>query len=54
MINQSAEKLNRLFHSVAAFREFGRHIIVQEFVIYKQRMHISVTLRLSLASASEH
>ncbi|AEI51376.1 Crp/Fnr family transcriptional regulator [Runella slithyformis] len=31
------EKLNQLFHSVAAFREFGRQIIVQEFVAYKQR-----------------
>jgi CRP-like cAMP-binding protein len=31
------EKLNPLFHSVAAFREFGRQMIVQEFVAYKQR-----------------
>jgi CRP-like cAMP-binding protein len=31
------EKLNKLFHSVAASREFGRQIIVQEFVAYKQR-----------------
>lgn len=31
------EKLNQLFHSVAAFREFGRLMIVQEFVAYKQR-----------------
>jgi CRP-like cAMP-binding protein len=31
------EKLNKLFHSVAVFREFGRKIIVQEFVAYKQR-----------------
>ncbi|KOY84425.1 Crp/Fnr family transcriptional regulator [bacterium 336/3] len=31
------EKLNQLFHSVAAFREFGRQMIVQEFVAYKQR-----------------
>jgi CRP-like cAMP-binding protein len=31
------EKLNELFHSVAAFREFGRQMIVREFVAYKQR-----------------
>lgn len=31
------KKLNQLFHSVAAFREFGRQILVQEFVAYKQR-----------------
>jgi CRP-like cAMP-binding protein len=31
------EKLNQLFHTVAAFREFGRQMIVQEFVAYKQR-----------------
>lgn len=31
------EKLNMLFHSVPAFREFGRKILVQEFVAYKQR-----------------
>lgn len=31
------EKLNQLFHSVAIFREFGRQMIVQEFVAYKQR-----------------
>ncbi len=31
------EKLNQLFHSVAAFREFGRQMIVNEFVLYKQR-----------------
>jgi CRP-like cAMP-binding protein len=31
------DKLNQLFHSVAAFREFGRQMIVNEFVIYKQR-----------------
>ncbi len=31
------EKLNQLFHSVAAFREFGRQMIVNEFVAYKQR-----------------
>jgi CRP-like cAMP-binding protein len=31
------EKLNMLFHSVPAFREFGRKILVHEFVAYKQR-----------------
>jgi CRP-like cAMP-binding protein len=31
------EKLNQLYHTVAAFREFGRQMIVQEFVEYKQR-----------------
>lgn len=31
------EKLNQLFHSVAGFREFGRQMIVKEFVAYKQR-----------------
>lgn len=31
------EKLNKLFHSVPEFREFGRQMIVQEFVAYKQR-----------------
>jgi CRP-like cAMP-binding protein len=31
------QKLNQLFHSVAAFREFGRQMIVKEFVVYKQR-----------------
>lgn len=30
-------KLNKLFHSVAAFREFGRQMLVNEFVAYKQR-----------------
>lgn len=33
----SFEKLNKLFHSVSVFREFGRQMIVQEFVAYKQR-----------------
>jgi len=31
------DKLNQLFHSVAAFREFGRQMIVNEFVSYKER-----------------
>lgn len=31
------EKLNNLFHSVPEFREFGRLMIVKEFITYKQR-----------------
>ncbi len=31
------EKLNGLFHSVPEFREFGRAVLVKEFVAYKQR-----------------
>ncbi len=31
------ERLNALFHQVPEFREFGRQIIVKEFVAYKQR-----------------
>lgn len=42
------EKLNQLFHSVAAFREFGRQMIVSEFVAYKQR-----TLAMINQSAEE-
>ncbi|WP_373550072.1 Crp/Fnr family transcriptional regulator [Haliscomenobacter sp.] len=42
------EKLNKLFHSVAAFREFGRQMIVDEFVAYKQR-----TLAMINQSAEE-
>ena len=42
------EKLNELFHSVAAFREFGRQMIVNEFVAYKQR-----TLAMINQSAEE-
>jgi len=42
------EKLNKLFHSVAAFREFGRQMIVNEFVAYKQR-----TLAMINQSAEE-
>lgn len=33
----SFEKLNILFHSVPEFREFGRAMLVKEFVAYKQR-----------------
>lgn len=44
----SFEKLNKLFHSVAAFREFGRNIIVREFIAYKQR-----TLAMINQSAEE-
>lgn len=42
------EKLNQLFHSVAEFREFGRQMIVKEFVAYKQR-----TLAMINQSAEE-
>jgi CRP-like cAMP-binding protein len=31
------DKLNKLFHTVPAFREFARQIMVQEFVAYKNR-----------------
>ena len=31
------EKLNMLFHSVPEFREFGRAMLVKEFVAFKQR-----------------
>lgn len=31
------EGLNKMFHSMPEFREFGRQMIVQEFVAYKQR-----------------
>lgn len=31
------DKLNTLFHFVPEFREFGRQMIVKEFVAYKQR-----------------
>ena len=31
------DKLNILFHTVPAFREFGRAMLVKEFVAYKQR-----------------
>lgn len=30
-------QLNQLFHSLPAFREFGRQMLVKEFVAYKQR-----------------
>ena len=30
------EKLNSLFHTVPEFREFGRAVLVKEFVAYKQ------------------
>ena len=32
------EQLNKLFHSIPEFREFGRLILVKEFVSYKQQM----------------
>lgn len=31
------DKLNMLFHSIPEFREFGRSILVKEFVLFKQR-----------------
>lgn len=31
------DKLNGLFHSVPAFREFGRQMLVKEFVAFKKR-----------------
>jgi CRP-like cAMP-binding protein len=42
------EKLNSLFHSVPEFREFGRAMLVKEFVAYKQR-----TLSMINKSAEE-
>ena len=30
-------QLNQLFHSLPAFREFGRQMLVKEFVAYKKR-----------------
>ena len=33
----SFERLNRLFHGVPEFREFGRAMLVKEFEAYKQR-----------------
>ena len=42
------EKLNMLFHSVPEFREFGRAMLVKEFVAYKQR-----TLAMINKSAEE-
>ncbi|MDE3145643.1 MAG: Crp/Fnr family transcriptional regulator [Bacteroidota bacterium] len=42
------DKLNMLFHSVPEFREFGRAMLVKEFVAFKQR-----TLSLINKSAEE-
>ena len=42
------EKLNMLFHSIPEFREFGRAMLVREFVAFKQR-----TLALINKSAEE-
>ncbi len=42
------EKLNGLFHMVPEFREFGRAMLVKEFVAYKQR-----TLAMINKSAEE-
>ncbi len=44
----SFEKLNMLFHTVPEFREFGRAMLVKEFVAYKQR-----TLSMINKSAEE-
>jgi CRP-like cAMP-binding protein len=33
----SFDKLNMLFHSIPEFREFGRKMLVKEFVAFKQR-----------------
>jgi CRP-like cAMP-binding protein len=44
----SFEKLNGMFHSIPEFREFGRAILVKEFVAYKQR-----TLSMINKSAEE-
>jgi CRP-like cAMP-binding protein len=41
-------KLNGMFHSVPEFREFGRAVLVKEFVAYKQR-----TLSMINKSAEE-
>jgi CRP-like cAMP-binding protein len=42
------EKLNILFHSIPEFREFGRAMLVREFVAFKQR-----TLAMINKSAEE-
>lgn len=42
------EKVNALFHTVAEFREFGRLMLVREFVAYKQQ-----TLAMINKSAEE-
>lgn len=42
------EKLNAMFHSIPEFREFGRAVLVKEFVEYKQR-----TLSMINKSAEE-
>ncbi|WP_229215879.1 Crp/Fnr family transcriptional regulator [Dyadobacter frigoris] len=42
------EKLNLLFHSIPEFREFGRAMLVKEFVAFKQR-----TLAMINKSAEE-
>ena len=44
----SFERLNMLFHEVPEFREFGRTMLVKEFVAYKQR-----TLSMINKSAEE-
>ena len=44
----SFEKLNEMFHVLPEFREFGRAMLVKEFVAYKQR-----TLAMINTSAEE-
>ena len=39
----SFDQLNRLFHSMPAFREFGRHILVRGFAGLKNRMLSMIT-----------
>ncbi|MES2389001.1 MAG: Crp/Fnr family transcriptional regulator [Bacteroidota bacterium] len=39
----SFEELNRLFHSMPEFREFGRSILVKGFAELKQRMLATIT-----------
>lgn len=52
----SFEKLNMLFHSVPEFREFGRAMLVREFVAFKQRtlsmIHTTAEARYSDLIAS--
>lgn len=39
----SFEELNGLFHSIPAFREFGRAVLVREFMASKQRNYNIIT-----------
>src|SRR6218665_298068 len=53
----SFEKLNMLFHSVPEFREFGRAMLVKEFVAFKQRtlsmINTTAEMRYSNLMASD-